>query len=61
MDILDAGGFLVWTTLSRGWAFTAAAFIILAPLLQVTNTMHLELELSTNLRKISRSRMDCSI
>ena len=61
VDILDSGGFLVWTTLSRGWAFTAAAFIILAPLLQVTNTMHLKLELSTNLREISRSPMDCSI
>ena len=52
VDILDSGGFLVWTTLSRGWAFTAAAFIILAPLLQVTNTMHLKLELSMNLREL---------
>merc|ERR1711956_188751 len=27
-------GFQVWTTLSRGWAFIAATFIILVPLIQ---------------------------
>jgi len=31
---LDAGGFLAWTTLSRGWGFVAAAFIIIVPLAQ---------------------------
>ena len=31
---MDIYGFLVWTTLSRGWAFIAATFIILVPLIQ---------------------------
>ena len=34
LDVLDNNGFLVWTTLSRGWAFVAAAFIIIVPLVQ---------------------------
>lgn len=31
---LDSAGFLAWTTLSRGWGFVAAAFIIVVPLIQ---------------------------
>ncbi|KAF0301993.1 putative urea active transporter 1 [Amphibalanus amphitrite] len=31
---LDSAGFLAWTTLSRGWGFVAATFIIVVPLLQ---------------------------
>ena len=31
---MDLFGFQVWTTLSRGWAFIAATFIILVPLIQ---------------------------
>merc|ERR1719219_1794422 len=34
IDILDINGFNVWTTLSRGWAFTAAAFIVIIPMYQ---------------------------
>ena len=34
VEILDEPGFSVWTTLSRGWAFLAAAFIILVPAYQ---------------------------
>lgn len=34
IDVMDSYGFLVWTTLSRGWAFVAATFIILVPLIQ---------------------------
>eukprot|EP00091_Calanus_sinicus_P004456 TRINITY_DN14777_c0_g2_i1.p2 TRINITY_DN14777_c0_g2~~TRINITY_DN14777_c0_g2_i1.p2 ORF type:complete len:114 (+),score=27.49 TRINITY_DN14777_c0_g2_i1:136-477(+) len=34
IDILDLSGFNVWTTMSRGWAFVAAAFIIIVPLYQ---------------------------
>merc|ERR1719414_2135480 len=34
IDVMDIYGFLVWTTLSRGWAFIAATFIILVPLIQ---------------------------
>merc|ERR1712223_2316535 len=33
-DVMDWDGFAVWTTLSRGWAFIAAIFIILVPLIQ---------------------------
>merc|ERR1711879_865748 len=32
VDILDLNGFNIWTTISRGWAFTAAAIIIILPL-----------------------------
>merc|ERR1719500_2342969 len=34
IDILDLSGFNVWTTMSRGWAFVAAAFIIIVPMYQ---------------------------
>merc|ERR1711963_1345390 len=34
VDILDLSGFNIWTTISRGWAFTAAAIIIILPLFQ---------------------------
>merc|ERR1712013_152368 len=34
VDILDLNGFNIWTTISRGWAFTAAAVIITLPLFQ---------------------------
>merc|ERR1719376_1378361 len=34
IDILDLTGFNVWTTMSRGWAFIAAAFIIIVPMYQ---------------------------
>merc|ERR1719150_1094923 len=33
-DILALNGFNIWTTISRGWAFTAAAVIIILPLFQ---------------------------
>jgi len=34
IDILDLTGFNTWTTMSRGWAFVAAAFIVIVPLFQ---------------------------
>jgi len=34
VDILDLSGFNVWTTMSRGWAFVAASFIIIVPMYQ---------------------------
>ena len=34
INVLDVKGFLAWTTLSRGWAYVAAAFIIIVPLVQ---------------------------
>merc|ERR1711892_377692 len=34
IDILDLSGFNVWTTMSRAWAFVAAAFIIIVPMYQ---------------------------
>ena len=34
IDVMTNFGFLAWTTLSRGWAFVAATFIILVPLVQ---------------------------
>ena len=37
VNVLDNQGFLAWTTLSRGWAIVAAAFIIIVPLVQEVN------------------------
>ena len=34
VGILDLFGFNLWTIISRVWAFTAAAFIIIVPLVQ---------------------------
>ena len=34
VDILDGSGFNIWTTMSRGWAYVASAFIVIVPLLQ---------------------------
>ena len=34
IDVMSQMGFMVWTTLSRGWAFVASTFIILVPLVQ---------------------------
>jgi len=34
IDILDLEGFNIWTTISRGWAFSAAAFIVIVPMYQ---------------------------
>merc|ERR1719297_535544 len=39
IDVMDWFGFAVWTTLSRGWAFIATAFIILVPLIQEVNAI----------------------
>jgi len=33
-DILDYNGFNIWTTISRVWAFSAAAFIVIVPMYQ---------------------------
>ena len=34
IDVMSGFGFLVWTTLSRCWAFVASTFIIVVPLVQ---------------------------
>merc|ERR1719229_804041 len=34
VDILDLNGFNIWTTISRVWAFSAAAFIVIVPMYQ---------------------------
>ena len=34
IDMLDFSGFNAWTIISRVWAFTAATFIIVVPLVQ---------------------------
>lgn len=34
IDVMSGFGFLVWTTLSRWWAFVASTFIIVVPLVQ---------------------------
>merc|ERR1712080_191360 len=34
IPILDSDDFAVWTTISRGWAYVASAFIIIVPLVQ---------------------------
>jgi len=34
LDVLDVTGFGIWTFLSRGWAYVAATFIVIVPLVQ---------------------------
>ena len=43
-DILDKDGFTVWTTLSRGWAYLAAAFIVIVPLAQELRAVQKQLK-----------------
>jgi len=49
VDILDFFGFNIWTTMSRAWAFVAAAFIIIIPMYQ---------ELRAIVRQIEKNRED---
>jgi len=44
MDILDLTAFNAWTTMSRGWAFTAAAFIVIVPMYQEVRAVFKQLK-----------------
>ena len=44
IDILDKDGFTVWTSLSRGWAYVAAAFIVIVPLAQELRAVQKQLQ-----------------
>merc|ERR1712142_1175913 len=48
-DILDRTGFTVWTTLSKGWAYVAAAFIIIVPFYQ---------EVRAIMRQVSKNKQE---
>ncbi|XP_076358692.1 uncharacterized protein LOC143251173 isoform X2 [Tachypleus tridentatus] len=39
VKILDSKGFLAWTSISRGWTYIAAAFIIVVPCIQEIRTI----------------------
>merc|ERR1740123_221417 len=52
VDILDLNGFNIWTTISRGWAFTAAAVIIILPLYQ---------EASAILKQLKKNKKEARI
>ena len=39
VDVLDFAGFNLWTCISRGWAFVAAAFIIIVPMYQEVSNL----------------------
>jgi len=49
VDILDLSGFNTWTTMSRAWAFAAAAFIIIVPMYQ---------EVKAILKQIAQNKKD---
>ena len=49
VDILDLSGFNTWTTMSRVWAFAAAAFIIIVPMYQ---------EVKAILKQIAQNKKD---
>jgi len=49
VDILDLSGFNIWTTISRGWAFTAAAIIVILPLFQ---------EISAILKQLKKNKKE---
>ena len=51
IDVMDLTGFQIWTTSSRTWAFIAATFIILVPLIQEVNAV-------LNQIKINQSNAD---
>jgi len=44
IDIFDFTQFNAWTVVSRGWAFTASAFIVLVPLFQEVKAVMKQLE-----------------
>ena len=43
---LDKSGFLAWTTLSRGWGYVAATFIIIVPLVQEMQALRKQIQLN---------------
>merc|ERR1719300_1243864 len=51
MDILDLTAFNAWTSMSRGWAFVAAAFIVIVPMYQ---------EVRAILKQIAKNKSDKS-
>jgi len=51
IDILDLQGFNIWTTISRGWAFSAAAFIVIVPMYQ---------EIVAVIKQVGRNKKDAS-
>ena len=55
VDILDKAGFTVWTSLSRGWAFVAAAFIVIVPLAQELRAVQKQLKKNKTNREQSSS------
>ena len=54
-DILDKAGFTVWTSLSRGWAYVAAAFIVIVPLAQELRAVLKQLKRNKTNREQSSS------
>merc|ERR550532_281762 len=48
-DILDYNGFNIWTTISRVWAFSAAAFIVIVPMYQ---------EIVAVIKQVARNKRD---
>merc|ERR1719339_690595 len=49
IDILDYNGFNIWTTISRVWAFSAAAFIVIVPMYQ---------EIVAVIKQVARNKRD---
>merc|ERR1712156_430605 len=49
IDIFDYYQFNTWTVISRGWAFTASAFIVVAPMFQ---------EVKAVLKQLARNKED---
>jgi len=49
IDVFNYAQFNTWTVVSRGWAFTAAAFIVLVPLIQ---------EIKAVLKQLERNKED---
>lgn len=48
LDVMDLYGFKIWTTLSRGWAYVAATFIIIVPLFQEVHAIWRQYKLNKN-------------
>ena len=54
-DILDKAGFTVWTSVSRAWAFVAAAFIVIVPFGQELRAVQKQLQRNKTKKETSTS------
>ena len=55
VDVVGIYGFTVWTTLSQGWAYAAAIFIIVVPLVQEIRAIMNQISANARVREVDNS------